>query len=1023
MTCPDPSALEAFALGSTSEEDRPRLESHIDGCPTCSEVVAQLAQIYGRSAVTMQARSADGSLRPPSAPALGAIVGRYRVGRMLGAGGMGVVFEAHDPELDRLVAIKLLHGGAHALALKTRLLREARAMARLAHPNVVAVHDVGTVGQQVFIAMELVEGTTLSRWMQAQPRSRSEVLRVMVEAGRGLEAAHRVGMVHRDFKPDNVLIGADGRPRVTDFGLARPEDGEEPAQLEHRTAPGKARVLGMSLTRTAPGAIVGTPAYMAPEQFRAQATDARSDQFAFCVVLYETLFGRRPFAELAQNVLLGRLVPVPSSAPRWLRELVERGLSLDPGRRHASMTELLAELERERGRGRRILLSLAAMAAGAATMVGALYLWMGPRESEGAAPSVAASASAATAASCDERSLMREHWNEPRRAALGRELSRRAYLVVPDATHVLRVLDGFSAVWQSEHARLCSDRDDKRRAQRRTCLARRFRDFDALVSYLLDEKDASAVEQAYAAVEHLSWPNECSSSARLAVQPKDPDDPAVLAKVELLGSDLARLRAKLALGQAVYERGPAAKLVDEAKALAQAPLLAEALLLQGRVLFQLDSTDEAATQLEAAVAVARGAGHDEVITGAAKSLVEVETRRLRSKNAERWLRIVANDAARFDDKRLATETALLEGALHRAIGEYADARAAVEQALEQRRDVLGDQHLLVAEARIALSALLLDLEEPDDALKQAEEALRVSLSLASKDSLEVASAKAAVGRALVELGKHREALEHLERASNLQVLGMRHDHREPASVTAELVAEAREALGERDKADKAIASSALGRKESWRYAISLTRHGDILLRRGDHAGGLELHRQAVAHLEGIYGEKDLRLVAALRGLGRAEAAAGKIGDARRTLGRALALVNDELGYEPLLAFVHDDLAFVEHGAKNASAELKHRDEAHVLTSSAYGHDHPVTTAKVLARADLAWDLGDEDYAGRLYRGVADRLAAQRGEDHPDTARARSRASPPDEPVAPAPSGPTKAEIKKQIMDRVREISR
>src|SRR3954469_19947733 len=206
---------------------------------------------------------------------------------LLGRGGMGVVLSAYDPLLDRRVALKLLRPGAFPGVSeqegRARLQREAQAMARLAHPNVVAVHDVGTVGEQLFIAMEYVDGQTLTAWRSSAERDWRAIVLMYLGAGSGLQAAHAAGMVHRDFKPDNVLIGSDGRPRVGDFGLVSVTRASEGAAT---TEAGTTRH----------GAIMGTPGYMSPEQVRGEPSDAQSDQFSFCVALYEALYGQRPFA-------------------------------------------------------------------------------------------------------------------------------------------------------------------------------------------------------------------------------------------------------------------------------------------------------------------------------------------------------------------------------------------------------------------------------------------------------------------------------------------------------------------------------------------------------------------------------------------------------------------------------------------------------------------------------------------------------------------------------------------------------
>ncbi len=216
----------------------------------------------------------------------GPAIGRFLVGGVLGQGGMGVVMRARDPELGRDVAIKLLQPGQRGLA-GLRLGREAQAMAKLSHPNVVNVYDVGEHDGAMYIAMELVEGSTLRAWRQAATRTWREVLAMYVAAGRGLAAAHAAGLVHRDFKPDNVLVGADGRPRVTDFGLVA-ADGRA-------VESGDTRGAALDANLTVQGSVLGTPAYMAPEQWRGETVDPRTDQFAFCVALWEALHGERPF--------------------------------------------------------------------------------------------------------------------------------------------------------------------------------------------------------------------------------------------------------------------------------------------------------------------------------------------------------------------------------------------------------------------------------------------------------------------------------------------------------------------------------------------------------------------------------------------------------------------------------------------------------------------------------------------------------------------------------------------------------
>ncbi len=302
------------------------------------------------------------------------MLGHYRILGSLGRGGMGVVYEAIDENLGRVVAIKLLRRDrAGGTAGRTRLLREAQAAARLSHPNVAQVHEIAESDGRLFLVMERVHGQTLRRWCDETERDWRSVLAMFLDAGRGLAAAHAVGLVHRDFKPDNVIVGDDGRPRVVDFGLARTDGAAHEIRVtaSHTSLAAFDSNPGVPITAT--GTVMGTPAYMAPEQYAGGLADARADQFAFCVALFEALFGRRPFpgstiTEVAQAVSRG----IPAALGKRervvapvVRAAILRGLAREPDERHASMDELLARLGKglERRR-RRWPLAVAATAAG-----------------------------------------------------------------------------------------------------------------------------------------------------------------------------------------------------------------------------------------------------------------------------------------------------------------------------------------------------------------------------------------------------------------------------------------------------------------------------------------------------------------------------------------------------------------------------------------------------------------------------------------------------------------------------------
>ena len=388
----------------------------------------------------------------PVALEAGARIGRYLILERVGSGAMGVVYGAYDPELDRKVALKLLDGdgaGQDPIA-RARLLREAKAMARLTHPNVVVVHDVGVFEGRVFLAMEFLGGGTLKSWLAARPRTTREVTQIFAAAGRGLGAAHAAGLVHRDFKPENVLLDKEGRPRVVDFGLAREASaGSETTDEDVGRSGPAAGTRALALlpagdgsgettlnplgTLTREGVIMGTPAYMAPEQFLGEATNEQTDQFSFCVALYEALYGERPFGgdsllRLVNNITDGKLRPAPENreVPAWIRRAVLRGVQADPAQRWPSMAPLIAALEddpvtRQR---RRILAVVAGVLVVASLATGTQAIFQRRRQLE---RQVAAHLDQAARASDASRS----------KAAALRDLRGRAFAAfdAPDRTH------------------------------------------------------------------------------------------------------------------------------------------------------------------------------------------------------------------------------------------------------------------------------------------------------------------------------------------------------------------------------------------------------------------------------------------------------------------------------------------------------------------------------------------------------------------------------------------------------------
>ncbi|MGH1340528.1 MAG: protein kinase domain-containing protein [Nannocystales bacterium] len=373
-------------------------------------------------------------------------LGRFELGARRGAGAMGVVYEALDPDLDRKVALKVLRSTALDPHGAERFAHEARALAKLRHRNVVTVYEVGTDGDDRFIVMDLVQGETLREWMEAR-HSLGDIVRMFIGAGEGLQAAHDAGLVHRDFKPDNVLV-EDELPRVVDFGLAA---GTEDARVTMTQSDEDEPIEPVEPARyTQTGAFVGTPVYMAPEQARGQA-DPAADQYAFCVSLFEAIEGRRPHADAESEgfeaMLSAREAPVqagtPAAAPRWLRAAIARGLAPNPADRWPSMNQLLAVLRRIDGGGRRRTAIAVAGVGLTATAAGLGSQW---------SPIIAATSDPCA----DAGSEIAEVWSDSRRATLQqRFLGTKLTYAADTWERVAPRLDTYAKQWTEVAQRAC----------------------------------------------------------------------------------------------------------------------------------------------------------------------------------------------------------------------------------------------------------------------------------------------------------------------------------------------------------------------------------------------------------------------------------------------------------------------------------------------------------------------------------------------------------------------------------------
>jgi predicted Ser/Thr protein kinase len=522
--------------------------------------------------------SADETIESPSPAsggklrelAAGSKLGKYRLERVLGSGGMGVVWAAHDPDLDRAVALKVLRYETASPELRTRLLREARAMAKLKHPNVLTVYAVDSVGDRDFIAMELVDGTSLEAWLATKP-ARDDIWQAILAAGHGLAAAHQAGLVHRDFKPHNVLRSIDGRVLVTDFGLARGNEEAAAADVEtalplpasglEATAPISGSPLEGPLTRT--GVLIGTPAYMAPEQFLGRGSDSRTDQFAYCVTAWQLFTGERPFEgttveELVRAVSAG-VEDVHVDMPRGIRRVLARGLDPKPENRWPDMKSLLAALERAKAMPLRIR-NVAFGIAVAGLAIAALFATK--RE-----PAPAASAPQSEASSTCKLSPEDEFAKAV--TAAGRERVLQLFDHNPTITYAVEEVEAFETRWVDAYRRACNEPAGTRTYSKLSCLLGERDELAWLTELIPTMPKAAMVGLEMSGV--LPRIEACEGDTPVAT-PAQPADPSLQQTIKKLRKTL--LVARLVDDRRMFEMMPGA--LAEAVSIGWEPLIAEA---------------------------------------------------------------------------------------------------------------------------------------------------------------------------------------------------------------------------------------------------------------------------------------------------------------------------------------------------------------------------------------------------------------------------------------------------------------
>jgi tetratricopeptide (TPR) repeat protein len=917
----------------------------------------------------------------------GARLGRFLVLERLGAGGMGVVVGAYDPTLDRRVAIKVLHASVRgdAAAARERLLREARAMAKVEHPNVLTVHEVGELGAEVFIAMEFAGGGTLRSWRKAAARTRHEIVDVYVQAGRGLAAAHDAGLVHRDFKPENVLLTADGSVRVADFGLV---GGGDPGS--GAGAPALApisQITTKALTQT--GAVMGTPAYMAPEQHHGNRAVPASDQFAFCVALWEALYGERPFAgkqyaELVINVDAGAIVEPPPTAgvPRRIEEALRRGLRTRAEERWPSMTALVEVIAADpetarRRRARRWGIGLAGAAV--AGVVGFAV----------------ARTTHPAGASCDAGAqLVAPVWSADRRAAVRAAFVATGRPYAADTfTRVSEHLDTYVAAWSRGHADACRDTRvlGRQSAQlldlRTACLDRRRAELDALVTHLGRGPDVDVLDHAVEAAAALSSVDACADAAALlATVP--PADPAVRDAVSAAEKRLDATAQLERLGKLEDALRGAEALERDVRAVAYAPLQADAHLLLGRLqVRQLQLEPAEANALAAGRAAADGKS-DGALARAWMLLVEVRMRKGKLDDLETLQAVAEAAAARSGDPELVIEVQNRAGTLLHAKGRLEDARASFQRALDGAARVLPADDLERAE-------LMLNLGRTIDALGRYDEALalyRGSLAIAEKnlgpDHLYVAAAVNNVGAVLQTTGKYDEARAAYERSLRIVETTLGSHHADVAMALKNLAGVVRDqghvesALPLLERA-LAITETSLG-PEHILVAENLMGLGSTRQELGDLAGARVAIERALRIRERTHGAEHMQVAFALGALGNVELVEGHPREAHAAFARGLAIMEKAVGPEhPDTALFVASLGAIaeEEGELGEARQLYER--ALAIEVKHLGAEHAETAYSRLGLGDLLARQGDHTRALASFEEALGVLERARGHVHVD----------------------------------------
>ncbi len=828
---------------------------------------------------------------------IGTTLQRYVLLERVGAGAMGVVFAAYDFGLDRKVALKLLREPRNSVGQRKRLMREAQALARLSHPNVVAVHDIGTHDDQVFIAMEYVDGRTLRRWCEEERRSWREVLAVFRAAGEGLAAAHAAGIVHRDFKPDNVLVDRQGRVRVSDFGLAKvaPDPTKPTGTTAQRPTANESSAGDQALTRT--GTFFGTPAYMALEQHRCEREiDPRADQFSFAVALYEAACGVHPFEadtpiEIADNIQHGRIHAPRRRVPGWLVRALLPALAAEPAQRYSSMTALLRKLRDRRPSHIAAVAGLVAIGLGAGLVIVASN---GLPLVSVDAPVVSVGPGSAPNCQDAERKLggvwdrARQQEIEKAFKATGSPLADKAW------ARVERELDRYAAKWAEMRTEACEathvrhEHSEEVLDRRMVCLNDRLTALREL-GHELVKTSSKTIELAAQAAQSLRSLDGCANIAGLLQEVQPPDAAAQDAVTQLRARD-AHLRARLATGQVADALPEGRKLVADATALGYPPVRAEALLTLGGLQWAHSNFSAAANSYLDAVEAAEAGGAQRI---AVESLLEllwvVGDEQGRYTEARPYAQLARGKIASIRDDRLEALLEDSQGVMWLKQKQLARARPHLERGRELYLKVHGPNSHQYSASLEHFGMLAQAEHRFDDAVRLFRSARQIAEDVHGFEHSATLTYLADEARALYQADRYDEAFQINQRGYEFT----KADHIVGVSfrVNRGLIEWKRKQYDQaRDHLAKALATieKYYGRDHAYvaETAVDLAR---VLVDMGRPADAMPYLTRAAAVYERSFGAEHPDLATALVELGRAHLTAGKPTLAAPVLEQALSI--------------------------------------------------------------------------------------------------------------------------------------